>query len=268
MKPGSRNAIEEYNQIEKYKAENNYKIFLQSLAQEGYDAATSSHSDFNIRIAPNGTEHIKKAKIRVTFAAVPSNVGTRDGSSAFYFVGLGISKNVYGPRLGAGASELYNPGAINRTDIITAFHAVPLTSISNGTDVIPGITTTAGTPAADGSLTAADDTFTGSVFNTDPANAGAGAAQEAMEHPAAISNITQAQHTTTTTEYTQMGMMGKGFDSGYVLCDNPFGKTLRVRLLDHTGTNQSFGNSADETTCIGIEVQLLPDNQSNDKFNY
>ena len=262
MKPGSRNAIEDYNQIEKYKAENNYRIFLQSQAQEGYDAATSSHSDFKIRVAPNGTEHIKKAKIRVTFAAIPTNVGTRDGSSAFYFVGLGISKNVYGPRLGAGASEIYNPGAISRTVIITAFHAVPLTSVANGTDVVPAVSTAVGVAEADGSLSVGDNTNTGSVFNTQSE------AQEAMEHPAAIPNVTQAQHNLTSVEYTQMGMMGKSFDTGFVLCDNPFGKTLQVKLLDHTGVNQGFGNAADETTCIGLEVQLLPDNQSNDKFTY
>lgn len=262
MDRGAFHAIRDSQQIEKYKAENTYRIFLQSQAQNGYDPATSSHSDFKVSVAPNGTEHIKKAKVRVTFAAIPSNVGTRDGSSAFYFIGLGISKNVYGPRLGADFAGRYNTGAISRSDIITAFHAVPLTAIANGTDLIPGIQTTAGAVAADGSLGLADDTYTGSVYNTTSQE------QEAMTHPAAVANVEQAAHNVTTTEYTQMGMMGKGFDSGFVLCDNPFGKVLNVKLLDHRGINLGFGNAADETTCIGIEVQLLPDNQANDKFSY
>lgn len=265
MKRGSFNAIEEYNQIEKYKAENTYKLFLHSHAQEGFvagNATNGTHHKYKIRINPNGTEHIKRAKVRVSFVALPSNIGTRDGSSAFYFLGLGISRNVYGPRLKTDAADNQEPGCFANSNIVTSFHAVPLDSITQiaNAAVVPALFTNVGVALADGSLGLGNNTNTGNVYD--------GSDQAAMENPAAVPNVSQAAYNISGQSYTHMGMMGKGFDSGYTMCDNPFGKTVEVSFLDHLGRNQAFGFGADDMSCVCIEVQLLPDNQSNDKFTY
>lgn len=263
MDRGVFHAIQDKQQIDKYDCVNNYRIFLHSHAQVGFVAGTSDHNNFRIEIPPNGTEHIKRAKVRVKFIALPQNSGTRDGSSAFYFVGVGgISKNVYGPRLPAVAGDNSNPGAVRRTDIITAFHSKPLQSIANDTVTVLPIFTTPGRALHDGTMAGATDEHTGSVFDSQ------GNAQANQENQLAISNVQRLQYTHTDQVYTNMGCMGVGFDTDFVMCDNPFGKTLTVRYLTNKGQDLNFGNSIHDETCLGLEIQLLPDNQANDRFSY
>ena len=59
-------------------------------------------------------------------------------------------------------------------------------------------------------------------------------------------------------------------DTGWTPCSNPFGKTIHIQITeaDQTDLNTQIGHIAGENTCVVIEVQLIPDSQSNDKFSY
>lgn len=80
---------------------------------------------------------------------------------------------------------------------------------------------------------------------------------------------------------------GNMTDSDWILCSNPFGKKISLKLIKPTDlsapiiksskdglegqfTGHQTGNNSilNAPICYELEIKLLPDNQSNDKFSY
>ena len=84
-----------------------------------------------------------------------------------------------------------------------------------------------------------------------------------------FSNVAQNAHNILTTQFSlRNNPIGIPLDDSYIPCNNPFGKHISFEFFTSNDIVFDLGAAAGANTSIHIEVELLPDNQSNDKFSY
>jgi len=248
-------AIRDNQQIHKYEALNTYTIYLNSRAAPNFvdgDGTNGLHYKFTNEIRDNGSSHIKNAVARVKFIGTPFYaIGA---NNAYGSVNWNLSKNQYNTLKGGMSSEplsMYNPKVVwNET---------------YETDVVPALTTIGGiinAAAPAGALSVAAAANTGAIDL-------GGVETQISLHEAAISNVAQGTYNLSHQRKTGRGCVGENF-TDWVPCQNPFGKKIEINLtqIDQSSLNVSVGHAIAENTCIAVEIKLLPDNQSNDKFSY
>ena len=225
-------AIRETQQIQKYEALNTYNIFLNDKHSIGYEDGVSEHSSFRFLLPDNQSGHIKNAKVRVKGILIGTAGGDVETISSFR-VKTNFLKNVY-ESLGLDGS-----GTIGRTTGVLGFFQINKSYEPD--DVVNEIPEIASAIGSNGNA---------------PANS-------------VFSNVSQNQHTITTTTYDLMvENLVLPISDSFIPCQNPFGKTISFEFLDGVGDLYDLTNNAQENTQIQIEVILLPDNQANDKFTY
>lgn len=260
-------AIRDNQQIHKYEALNTYTIYLNSRAAPGFvdgDATNGLHYKFTNEIQDNGSSHIKNAVARVKFIGTPFySIGA---NNAYGSVNWNLSKNQYNTLKGGMSSEplsMYNPKVIwNET------YEESATGLTTGHAGVPAVTTTGGimdTADPDGELDGANATNLGGVGES--TRDGIIAFVETTQ--ATLSNVRQEAYSIKGQRKTGRGCVGENF-TDWVPCQNPFGKKVDISLtqIDQSNLNVLVGHAVAENTCIAIEIKLLPDNQSNDKFSY
>ena len=250
MRPSAMVAINDHQQVAKYNGLNTYNLYLRDTDRVGYvpnDAALGQHNSFTLQIPDNQSGHIQRALCRVKFVGMPTTdvIGADYG---FGFVRTNIVRNCYSSTIGFNNS------------ILCAFKIDEVCCVE--ATAIPALATTAGVPAANGTLTLGSDENTGSVFDAHQET------QVNMEHPAAVANVAQAGYNMPSKTLVA-AKVGNPLSDNWILCDNPFGKTISFDIVGEDLTSLlDFGNSAAESTCVCLEVKLLPDNQANDRFTY
>ena len=253
-------AINDHQQIEKYDTLNTYKIILNSGDQVNYssgDVTYGTHYNFKCEIGNNGTQHIRNARARVKFLGMPNYVINSD--VGYGMLKWNLSKNVYSTNCGGNAT----------TEPLTMFAPKQVYQRTYTSTAVPAITTTGGIIDAadpDGILVGAAATNTG-LIGVGATNV---ATQIAPGNQASLSNVTQATYNFTDEATQHISTIGENMDTGWTPCSNPFGKTIHIQITeaDQTDLNTQIGHIAGENTCVVIEVQLIPDSQSNDKFSY
>ncbi len=250
-------AINDHQQIEKYSGLNCYSLYLSDTDRVGYvggDAVLGTHNSFKLNIPANGSSHIKSALVRIKFLGMPI---TPLGAAAYGFgyVKSNFVKNCYSSKIGFNNQIV---GAFCREEVC-GVEAVTVPALSTTGAIL---TQTAGNLPA---LQAASAiTQRGAVFDSDTR----AEAVISVANTAAIPNVSQASYDyNTRTQVT--ACVGRPLSDNWVLCDNPFGKTLSFDIVGEDMTTLlDMGNAADEATVICLEVKLLPDNQANDRYNY
>lgn len=257
MNRGAFFSIRDKQQIDKYDALNTYNLYLSDVDRVGYDpgrADGGTHNKFNLLIPDNHSGHIKSAMVRLKFVGMPI---TPDGAAGYGFgyVKTNFVRNCYSSKIG------YN------NQLLGAFGIEEMCMVEETT--VPAIATTykrlqAGAGGAAAVLENITADNRGAVFNSTTN------AQDQLDrtYMAGLPSITQAAYDIASrTSIT--AKIGKPLSDNWVLCDNPFGKTLSFDIVgEDLTTLLDLGHAADEATIICLEVKLLPDNQSNDKFTY
>lgn len=261
MDRGTFHSIRDKQEIDKYDALNTYVIFLDSTNQPGFNNGVSAHNDFKQVIPDNGTSHIKLARCRVRNIILPKDsmepiLGQMRLEKS---LGLeGLVKNSY--IAGHGKTGSY----------LTSFIMKPIFNITTTNVVVPAVTTTlkgvntaqaTGLPLVDieqGSIPQVWDSQNNQLVDMD----------NIIPYPI----IEQATYNHPVTTQTIGSVVGDNLSQSYTTIENPFGKEFSVKIFD-VGTgdqqvSQFVRNTAGEGTQIELEVQLLPDSQRNDRFNY
>jgi len=84
-----------------------------------------------------------------------------------------------------------------------------------------------------------------------------------------FSNVAQNAHQILTTQFSlRTNPIGIPLDDSYIPCNNPFGKEISFEILTSNDAAFDLGVAAGNNTSIHLEVELLPDNQANDRFTY
>ena len=253
MNRGAFFSVRDSQQIDKYKGLNTYQLYLSDVDRIGYvagDAQLGTHSKFNLLIPDNHSGHIKTAMVRLKFVGMPI---TPNGAASFGFGYLksNFVKNCYSSKIGFnnqllcafGVDEVCVVDDTRVPALETTFHR-----LVNGQTTLEGIAAT----------------NHGAVF--DSSNDTTSSVSSAVMYP--LAKITQAAYDSPS-KTTIVANIGKPLSDNWILCDNPFGKTLSFDLVgEDMITLLPLGNAGDEATIICLEVKLLPDNQSNDKFSY
>ena len=248
-------AINDHQQIEKYSGLNCYSLYLSDTDRVGYvagDAALGTHNSFKLNIPANGSSHIKTALVRIKFLGMPI---TPLGAAAYGFgyVKSNFVKNCYSSKIGFNNQIV---GAFCREEVC-GVEAVTVPELSTTGAIL---TQTANElPALQD---ATDVSQRGAIHD------GTGERAISVANTAAISNVVQPSYEyNTRTQVT--ACVGRPLSDNWVLCDNPFGKTLSFDIVGEDMTTlMDLGTEADEATIICLEVKLLPDNQANDRYNY
>ena len=239
------NSIREHQQIDKYDTENTYQIILSSRDGDG-----TSVYDYKNFIQPIGKEHIKNARVRVKMLDFAGD--TANNTQAVGFVRCGLANNtiIHGSRTSGIIGGFFLKEVLKNEVLI---NAVPPLSTLGAVAIGPA-----------GALQASVASNTSVYFDTD---AGAKAGMLSNE-TGAISNVSQATYNIREYNPVIRGLVGIPVNSTWVSCENPFGKDVDIKLVggDLTDTLEPAGAGGE--TNILLEVQLLPDNQANDKFSY
>ena len=248
-------AINDHQQIEKYSGLNCYSLYLSDVDRVGFvagDANLGTHNSFKLNIPPNGSSHIKQALVRIKFLGMPITppAGANYG---FGYVLSNFVKNCYSSKMGFNNQLL---GAFSIKEI----------AIMDDTDV-PALTTSGGrltqTAADLPALVACNAITQRGAFHD-----GTGERAISVANTAAIPNVSQAAYTISSKSLVA-AKVGTPLSDNWMLCDNPFGKTLSFDIVGEDMTTKlDLGHAADEATIICLEVKLLPDNQANDRYNY
>ena len=254
-------AINDHQQIEKYDTLNTYKIILNSGDQVNYssgDVTYGTHYNFKCELGNNGTQHIKNARARVKFLGMPNYVINSD--VGYGMLKWNLSKNVYST----------NNGGFATTEPLTMFAPKQVYQRTYTQTEVPTLTTT-------GAVLDPTLTLGGLKQANNATNHGANLipstdaeARISAANMAAISMVHRNNYNFTDETAQHISTIGENMDTGWTPCSNPFGKTIHIQITeaDQTDLNTQIGHIAGENTCVVIEVQLIPDSQSNDKFSY
>ena len=250
MKPSAFVAINDHQQIEKYNGLNTYNLYLRDTDRVGYvagDANLGQHNSFTLQIPDNQSGHITRAMCRLKFIGIPITPGLAV-DYGYGFVRTNFVRNCYSSSLGFNNSIL---GGFKIDEVCVVEQTA-----------VPAITTTGGVPAAGGTFTQAGATNQGAVFDTTTGQ------QVESEHGLAVGVVSQATYNLPS-KTSLVAKVGHPLSDNWVLCDNPFGKTLSFEIVgEDFRLPLELGHSAAESTIICLEVKLLPDNQANDRFSY
>ena len=233
-------AIREHQQIEKYEALNTYNIYLCDRDAVGYDNGVSQHNSFRFNFPDNQSSHIKNAKIRCKSIMV-GDVGNDIAAQSVFKLNTNICKNSFRSfnttqTIDAVVSSQQSIGRFGGS--LGVFHIKNSFLATSRTNIIPEIASAIGTNGAA------------------PANS-------------VFSNVSQNLHNILTTQLTDKdNPVACPINDGFYPCDNPFGKEVSFEIVDCYDGPFDLGNGAGEFTALEIEVILIPDNQSNDKFSY
>lgn len=253
MNRGAFFSVRDSQQIDKYKGLNTYQLYLSDVDRVGYvggDANAGIHAKFDLHIPDNHSGHIKNAMVRLKFVGMPLTV-VGQASYGFGYVKSNFVRNCYSSKLGF-TNQILGAFGIDEVCVVEDVE-------------VPALQTTYVRMSAAG------------VFDEALGNENRGAVSLSDDSTPAIDrtrmaglpNITRAAYDMPI-KSLPAAKIGKPLtDDNWVLCDNPFGKTLRFELVaEDMITQLPLGHDADEATVICLEVRLLPDNQSNDKFSY
>lgn len=264
MNRGTFDAIREKQQIDKYECENTYTLYINDQDDITYNDGVSDHDNFSVFIQPIGKEHIKNARCRLKFVGLPLQSSETFG---YGYVRCNLTKNtIIGGSVSSGCLGAFKIEECRKLDI--------------GDNNIPELATFAGkvdytSPAsAEGKLTNIAQTNKGQVPNggnaaapndmVDVSTIGFDTAQVAP-----MPDVNRAAYTEKYYGEDVIACVGNPISDSWTSCNNPFGKQLDFSMMgeDIVASLQS-GKAAGERTSIVLEVQLLPDNQANDKFTY
>jgi len=253
MNRGAFFSIRDSQQIDKYKGLNTYQLYLSDVDRVGYvpgDVDGGTHNKFSLLIPDNQSGHIKTAMVRLKFIGMPI---TPDGEDAYGFGYLksNFVKNCYSSKIGNN-NQIVSAFGIDEVCVVESVQVPAITSVAT---VMSGV---------GGGTQAAAATNLGAVWDS----------QANRLEPLTVA--TQAPFTdvirgvwNNNSKTLVTAKIGKPLSDNFILCDNPFGKTLSFELVGEDMTTLlPLGNAANEATVIGLEVKLLPDNQSNDRFSY
>jgi len=226
-------AVRGKQQIDKYEALNTYNIFINDADSVGYEDGVSKHEEFRIRIPDNQSSHIKNACVRVVGIGINVNGPDVDTISSFKletnFLKNCINAGDSGGRFGGNLGFFKIDVDLEPDDVVNQ---------------VPGIATSILQSNGAGGTQAADQDDVGSI-------------------------VSQNAHTITTNTFNKkLAPLVKPISNTFIPCGNPFGKELSFTFKELNGGIFDLGADAGENTLIHIEVKLLPDNQSNDKFSY
>jgi hypothetical protein len=217
MRNSAKVALNDHQQIEKYSGLNCYSLYLSDTDRVGYvagDAANGLHNSFKLTIPANGSSHIKNALVRMKFLGMPI---TPDGAAnyGFGYVKTNFVKNCYSSKIGFNNQIL---GAFGVKEVV----------LVDETEV-PALSTTGGRLTQ----TAADLPALVACNNINQIGAiydGAGERTISVGSAAAIPNITQAGYTINSKSLVA-AKVGTPLSDNWILCDNPFGKTLSFDIV-------------------------------------
>lgn len=261
MRPSADIAINDHQQVMKYNALNTYTLYLRDTDRIGYiagDAAHGTHNSFRLQLPEIPSGHIKNAMVRLKFLGMPI---TPDGSDAygFGFVKTNFLKNCYSSSIGfnnqiLGGFKVDEVCVVDETD-------VPALSTAFKRLAAGG----AGAPAVLEDITADNR---GALMDGAVPPAVNVQHQIDRTYMTGLPEITQATYKSPSKTLV-CAKVGEPLSDNWIYCDNPFGKSLTFDIVgEDLTTHLDLGNAADESTCICLEVKLLPDNQANDRFSY
>jgi len=252
-------AIRDSQQVAKYETENTYVIYTSDNDDTAYNDGVSPHNSFKVFIEPIGKEHIKKARCRLKFVGLSSDSMDALNRNYGYVKSNLVRNTIVGGRLNSG--------------VVGSFVMKQQRALDERN--IQGITTFAGRPDyddVDNTLKRIADSNKGQV-----PNGGDAAAPNAMvdisgigwddDQSTPLPDVFQPDYTA----YGEVvrGVVGFPVGDNWIECDNPFGKTLSFQIMGQDiNTLLDLGIAAGQRTDLVLEVQLLPDNQANDKFSY
>jgi len=250
MKRRTFNYVRDKQYFNYLEAENTYHILLKDTDSIGFDEARG-HNYIDQYIDPIGKEHIKKALCKVVFVSVPKEALDDANSRGIGYIKCNLARNT----IVKGSLSAGYLGGFNLEEVVEVV------------DVdVPALTTTGGILNAadpDGVLDGAGGANTGVYWDTQTLSAVgilAGSAQ-------ALPNVRQNAYTTTAQQAT--GVRANMFSSPYVLIDNPFGKRIKLDIMESNfQTNVDFGEGIGEELAIMLEVKLIPNFQENDRLSY
>ena len=223
--------LNSHNQIQKFEALNTYNLILNDADSIGYEDGVSPHNNFKFIIPDNQSSHIKNAKVRVKSISISTSIDDIANFSSLK-IKTDFLKNNYTSRGRTGGD--FGPFIINIRQKPT-----------NRTNAVPEIAT--------------------SILRSN----GAGGTQVAQANDVG-SVVSQNNYNILTTQYTNLaGPTATPIDNSFIPCNNPFGKTISFDILRTVGAGKfNLGINGGANTIIYLEVILLPDSSSNDKFNY
>jgi len=236
-----------YNYLE---ADNTYHILLKDTESIGYDPIVG-HNYIDIQLDSIGKEHIRKALCKVVYVSVPKEAIDDANSRHIGIIRCNLAKNTI---VNSGRSNGYL-GGFNLTESRKLIN-LP----------VPPVTTSGGILDAagpDGLLDGAAATNTG-VYYDSTANAVQGILPA---NAAALPNVEQDGYNLPVEE--AHAVVAYMFDNPTVLIDNPFGKRIKLDIMESNfQTRVDFGEAAGEELTVMLEVKLLPNFQENDRLNY
>lgn len=223
--------LNSHNQIQKFEALNTYNIYLNDKDSIGYEDGVSPHNNFRVKIPDNQSSHIKNAMVRVKSVSFSTPI-----DDIIVYSGFKIRTNFL--------KNIYTANGRTNSDF-GSFEINIRQRPTNRTNAVPEIAT--------------------SILRSD----GSGGTQVAQANDVG-SVVSQNNYNILTTQFSNLLIpTGKPIDSGFFPCDNPFGKEILFEIVrDVSEAPFNLGIVAGNNTTIHLEVKLLPDSSSNDKFNY
>lgn len=262
MKRGTFNSIRDQQQIEKYKCENTYTIYIKDSDDVSYNNGSSNHNSFKVRLNPIGKEHIKNAKVRIKSLRLPVLTSEAADYSGQVFIRSSIARNtvVKGGLTSGIIGSAYIEEAVRNslitTNPIETRAGRPDYTLVNGvvSNVLKSVTITNRGLFPNGGNAAAPDAVVRAGVMTDYNE----------DHTSPLPDIFKAGDIIS--RVISRGCVGVCADTE-TLCENPFGKEIQFDILGKDiSTLQETGSAASDFTTLVLEVQLLPDNQANDRF--
>tara|TARA_B110000902_G_scaffold266694_1_gene355593 strand:+ start:1929 stop:2702 length:774 start_codon:yes stop_codon:yes gene_type:complete len=250
MKRGTFNAIREKQQVDKYECENTYTLYINNHDDPSYvDNGNTDHDKFSVFINPIGKEHIRNARCRLLFVGLPLQASETYG---YGYVRSSITKNaIIGGALSTGCLGAFKIQECRKLDI--GDNNIPILS----TDA--AIINQGNAPA----LEDAANSNTG-AYNSFDANAPLGILPA---NSAALPRVSRAAYVEKYFGEDVVACVGNPISNNWISSDNPFGKVLDFEMMgEEISTQLQSGTAAGERISLVLEVQLLPDNQANDRF--
>tara|TARA_B110000503_G_scaffold143327_1_gene244102 strand:+ start:7331 stop:8116 length:786 start_codon:yes stop_codon:yes gene_type:complete len=254
MKRGTFNAIKDHQQIEKYKCENTYTIYIKNTDDISYVDGITAHNSFKVRIDPIGKEHIKNAKVKLKSLRLPVLTAAAANFKGDVFVRSSIGRNtVVNGGLTAGIiGSAYIKESV-RNELFTT-HPI---------ETFPGLPDYADLTGALVEIAATNKGMVRKQADNELLNVGTATGyNDDFQLP--ISDVNKVGDLISRS--ISKGCIGICADTE-ILCENPFGKDIQFDILTNDISSlQEVGTDSGDGTTIVLEVQLLPDNQANDRF--
>jgi hypothetical protein len=248
--------VRQQQQLEKYRCENTYQVYIKNTDDTSYEEGVSQHNKFSIKLDAVGKEHIRNCKITLKTLKLPSATTSGANYKGEVFLSCNLAKNT----ISSGG---------RKTNIIGSAYVKE--AYKTEVVVVPEIRTNAGVPSGGGTITKnAIGTNLGII--TDNAGGHLNIADIAgADYIAAIPNIHQSDGAGG--NYNLSRQINKGCygwcSKTTTFCSNPFGKNLDFSILANDMSSLAeLGVDAGDGVDMLLEIELLPDYKENDRLNY